>query len=248
MRITVRALAFAALWMMTSSVSQADVIYVDADTSNTTLADGTALVAGTHFLDLTGGGSVASDDLWDLRGFGNGVTVFSSNNSGGGESEDAPELRTTISGLTAGESYDVFSYFWGVDGGLWRGRTDLVAGNGSAPGYNTSHFNGSSFSPMSWITNNVSGGDNPQTVFTYDASLLTEEGNRALYEVSLGVAVADSNGEIQIFVDDLANTSSGNRTWYDGVGFQLNAVPEPSSGLVLIASAMGMFLVRRRQS
>lgn len=219
----------------------ADVIFVDADVnSNTTLADGTAMVDGVHYLV----DNVTSDGLWDVRSFGNNATVISSNNAGG-SNEDAPELRTTISGLVSGETYEIFTYFWGSTRS-WRGRTGLASAGGSLPGYNTNHFAGSSYDPMSWITNNVSGGDNPQTTFTFDSSAMTEEGGRALYEVHLGQVLADVNGEIQVFIDDHPNTNSNNRTWYDGVGYQISSVPEPSSALALTC-VLGVAISRRRR-
>lgn len=230
----------------------ADITYIDADTSNTTLADGTALVDGS--VGITSAG--AADDLWRVRAFGNGASIFESNASG---AEDAVRLRTSMSGLTIGETYDVYAYFWGAGTGLWRGRTSLTDDAGELAGYNAVHFTGSSFSPMSALTSFTANdaGENPGPLWTatggivdpgfFVGTVISEESDRRLYQVSLGQVVA-TGSSIDVYIDDLANTDQSNRTWYDGVGHQLLvAVPEPTSFAVLALGAIGSLVVRRRR-
>ena len=214
----------------------AAVTYVDADVStNTTFADGSPLSNGTGYADPNNDG----DDLWGLRGFGNGSSILQ-----GGIGENAPRLRTTIStGLTVGETYEVFAYFWGAGGsgsdGLWRGRASLTNDAGDLQGYNTVHFSGSSFIPMTAVTS-VSRPDalNLDTLSTADGggienggyfsnTVTTEESDRRLYQLNLGTVVVGGSGSIDIFIDDLADTAQGNRTWYDGVGFELTTPFDP---------------------
>jgi hypothetical protein len=228
------------------------VLYVDADTTNTTLADGTAMVEGSIGYAT---GVTTADDLWELRGFGNGVTIFESNADGG---EDAPRLKTTVT-ITEAGTYDVYAYFWGAiySGGLWRGRTSSTDDAGDLPGYNTDQFAGSSFSPMTWLSVVIEYGGNdglnPGPITTNDASgiedgghfdnsVLISEGNRGLCEVLVGRMTVDAGGLIDVYIDDLANTSSGNRVWYDGVGVAL--VPEPATVVLL---SLGALLLRRRK-
>jgi hypothetical protein len=81
--------------------------YLDADTSNTTFADGTPLVTGTG----TG--------QWHLRSTtGNGGSLFASADI---VAEDAPMLKTTVA-VPAPGSYDVWVNFWGspFPGADWR--------------------------------------------------------------------------------------------------------------------------------
>ncbi|MFK7769516.1 MAG: PEP-CTERM sorting domain-containing protein [Mariniblastus sp.] len=227
--------------------AQADVTYVDATAANTTLADGSAFSFGN---------GTDADDLWNNRGFGNDGGVITSNDNG--NSEDAPRLRTTMSGLVAGQTHDVYAYFWGAGSNQnWRGRASLTDDAGALPGYNTNHFTASSFSPMTYVTSESNDGSiNPGPLSTADAngvenggyfsnSVLTEEQDRRLYSVFLGSVAADGTGNINVFIDDLENTSGANRTWYDGVGFE--AVPEPGSGLVLLITGLAAISTRRRK-
>lgn len=235
--------------VITTGVASAAVTYVDADpTGNTTLADGTAMV-----LDSVGySSSQAADGLWDERAFGNSGSIYQ-----GGIGEDAARLRTQMSGLTVGETYEVYAYFWGA--GIvqtWRGRASLTDDAGDLPGYNTVHFGASSFSPMTYLTSPSAGTENPGPLSTQtggledggyftSSSIIVEESDRRLYQISLGTAVADGSGNINVYIDDLADTSQVNRAWYDGVGHELVAVPEPSTGLL---GAFGLLsLLRRRR-
>lgn len=95
-------IAFAALPALNAAIT-----YVDATSGvsgNTTLASG-----GTFSPPLNG--TTGNDNNWEQRTtFGNGGNIFEA----GGEqaAENAPELKTVISGLTAGYIYTVYAFFW----------------------------------------------------------------------------------------------------------------------------------------
>lgn len=222
-------LALAATLLAASLPAQAT--YVDAVAGgNTTLAD------GSPFTPVIGS-PVGTDNQWTERTFANGGTIFETNGQAGG-GEDGPMLKTTVSGLIPGIGYVIYGYFWSSsdNGAVWRGRA-LVSNTQPSPeipGYNTRHFSTSSFAPMRPLADDsplgTSGYGSLQ--LTRDANgfessghftnqVLLQEGNRWLYQAFLGVHTANGNGEIDVYIDDLANTSNANRTWYDGVGYEL---------------------------
>jgi hypothetical protein len=259
-----------------STVIAGPVTYVDAVINgNTTLADGSPLVSGTHFSAT----STARDNQWNLRTFANGGTIIGSNEATGTAAEDAPMLRTVIDGLVPGASYEVYSYFWGSFNAAWRGRallgdTSLPAPSPELPGYNSVHFETSAFLPMdgsldiegvngfgqapinggiartpgstgSIATNNANIMSVAGDYFTTE--VLIAEGNRSLSQISFGTTQADANGEIWIYIDDLANTANSNRTWYDGVGHRL-VIPEPNTIMIsLVFSAAGLLAIKGKR-
>jgi hypothetical protein len=245
--------ALAAL-LASASLGTATVTYVDASSSNTTNYN-----TGSSTDWYTSAG--AADGLWRERAFANNNTIYETNATGG---EDAVGLVTVVTGLTVGETYSLFAYFWS-DAANWRLKASTTAtppiGDNTSVSFSRSGTATSANAPevpaggrdsgdnlgVTWTgTGTIGGGD---AVWTSDAyftgGVLVGEGNRTLFEADLGTAVADANGDIKIYIDDVANTSSSNRTWYDGVGYE--AVPEPST-FSLLALALGAFFVRRRRS
>ncbi len=227
------------------SGASAQVVYIDADvTTNTTLADGTPLVAGTHYYvtPTSAPSDTIADGLWDVRQFANFGSIISSNN---GASEDAPALRTTITGLTPGEGVAVYAYLWGGSNADWRLRASLIGPNddGTVNGevdtmWSTNYSPNSGINEASFVTQHVTSGANSGPLSTdttgsdpafenggyFSSSIppvMTVEGNRSLYQASLGTTLADSNGEVHVYIDDRAQASAGFRTWYDGVGYEL---------------------------
>lgn len=204
------------------------VTYVDAAPSNTTLSDGTPYQPRPD-------GTNGTDDLWEERPGGNASTVYDSNSEG---PEDAPRLRTRVCQLTFGEEYEVFAYFWAGSNDWWKGRASLVNTSGDLPLYSTNVTGGGDpAAPMTALTKLVTpnNGLNPGPISTssggfenggyFANSVLTETGNLVLYQVSLGVAVANRAGCLEVFIDDFAGGSSEHRVWYDGLGFRVKREP-----------------------
>ena len=219
-----------------SGGAHAAITYVDATTGNTTLANGSTFTPTSYV--TTGSPNSNTDNQWSTRTiFGNNGAVFTTNDSNANPGEDAPTLRTTISGLNAGESYEVFVYFWG-SAATGNGQWDIQAGAtvGSMSTYN--NLNATSLGD-----GYVSDGTVYNTISFNNASpgVMVEEGNRDLFQASLGVLVADGSGFIQVFIDD--NPGNDDRTWYDGVGYEI--VPEPSSALLAGIGLLGLLRCRR---
>jgi hypothetical protein len=168
------------------------VNYVDATAANTTYASGAPLQTSTP-----SSSAGPADSLWHLRtGVGNGGSVLASNESG---AENAPQLKTTVSGLAAG-TYDLFAYFWSDNDEDWR----LLAGLDSANLIDFRRF-GSQYDEAGQF-----------------ASIETTSANSndlLLYRAYLGRAQVADGGSITAYIDDWQSTGTAIRTWYDGLGY-----------------------------
>ncbi|AQT68059.1 hypothetical protein STSP2_01214 [Anaerohalosphaera lusitana] len=208
----------AVLLVCAAGLTQAGVTYVDADLTNTTLADGTAVNV------TTSGSAATANDQWHVRtGFGNGSDVFASH-----ADSDSPVIVTAINGLVAGETYSVSSYFWVAGDGTPGGNQEWDM----SAGLSESGIVGFRYGDATQITDSS----------YFDSSVMLSEGDRRLFEASLGTAVANSAGQIQVFVSDLPGNDD--RTWYDGVG--ASVVPEPAT--LSILGLGGLLIARRRRS
>jgi hypothetical protein len=174
--------------------------YVDADRVNTTLADGSALAA-------TGpaSGRGAKDNTWHERtGFGNGGSLFTSNEYG---EEDAPTLKTTLTGVADG-TYDVFAYFWTDIDEQWI----IEAG----------------FAEDAMVLCEKQGAQQAETG-EFDDTVLTSQGaDWALYRAYVGRTDV-AGGSLSVFIDDFENatTDGQQRVWYDGLGYAEVVVAAP---------------------
>jgi hypothetical protein len=162
--------------------------FVDATPTNTTLADGSAVVA-------TGpaSGQGATDGQWHRRsGYGNGGDVWASSET---TNEDAPTLRTRATGVSGAQ--DVFLVFWSNPNEDWTLQAGFAPGQlrnyqkRGAAGLENAHFT---------------------------APLVTTIGSTRAYSIWIGRATPDAQGNLDVYVDDLAAGQDGtSRTWYDGI-------------------------------
>jgi len=170
------------------------VTYIDADEINTTESDDSPFTP-------TGPSSSpgAADSQWhEYTGYGNEGSTYTAGDSG---TENAPTLKTTISGLSDGTgTYDVFAYFWcdptadwGVRGGFTS--SDLLCFNKQS----SQHAEASGFSG---------------SVEVYDTDVV-------LYRVYIGRKQVSGGASVDVYIDNYDSSFSGNvptRTTYDGVG------------------------------
>ncbi|MCA9237373.1 MAG: hypothetical protein KDA44_17990, partial [Planctomycetales bacterium] len=176
--------------------------YVDATWGvggNTTLADGSTLTPTTN-------------PNWQERtGLGNLGNVL----QGGSDTpnpNEAPVIKTTLSGLTPGQSYTVYTNFWDATGSSWR----ILTGTAE----NSLTLYASPDDAVAGATNGVDA-----DTLTYAAPQpLTEEGNRSLWGAALGSVVANGSGQIVVYVDDTGTTDGDDRTWYDGLTYSTGAM------------------------
>jgi len=169
-------------------------VYVDAThgvNGNTTLSSGATFTPTTN-------------PDWQIRSvYGNGGVVY----QGGSDSPTtAAELKTTITGLTPGRSYQAYVNYWDATGSAWR----ILAGGTSGK---LRLFD----SPRTSVAGATDGLD--PTMLGYGALPLVAEGNRMLWAGDLGRLVADALGRIAVYVDDTGTVDGDDRTWYDGVSY-----------------------------
>ena len=197
--------------------------YADANTGNTTLADGTALVTGS------GAGQ------WHLRTTaGNNGDLLASADV---VAENAPALKTTVSVPGPG-TYDVWVNFWGNPvGGDWRVMTGMATNQMQVyrqmacktvqPGHHNSTL----------ILTNSSGN------FLYQAYA-----GRVTASSSNTVSVfVDDNAT----VTGTTATQAGNtvRTWYDGVSYaKIDTAPPLSIQAVAMSGPTAVTLVWNSQT
>ena len=158
--------------------SNYDGTYVDAAAGNTVALDGTSPWYGT---------STSADGLWLYRSpYANNDTIYSGKSYG----NDAPLLKTTISGLTPGQAYEIDVVYWSADNASWK----IWAGVDAQT------------LMLYDVTNGTQTGG--------------REDNRDEYMGLAGTVTADEFGQVEVFVDNFINSSDSYRTWYDGVVYR----------------------------
>jgi hypothetical protein len=200
-----------------------DFIYVDATSG---AAGNTTLAAGSVFFPPLNG-TTGLDHNWEERTvLGSGGNIIESGGETPGFTEDAPELRTTVSGLTPNATYKVYALFWDPTstGEDWNIRS----GFSSSPGSNTLYSASDSIGDLGGATAAVLASglaySNPPTIFL--------ESGRALLAGLVGTTVADGVGSLSVFIDDMplpARSSVNQRTWYDGVAYAQVIAMNPTS-------------------
>ncbi|MEO5803498.1 MAG: immunoglobulin domain-containing protein [Verrucomicrobiota bacterium] len=185
---------------------QDPLTYVDATPANTLRADGLAFTPTSGTNDGPGG-----DNQWHWRtdaALGNAGTLFTV-----GELtpfvEDAPVLKTTISGLTAG-TYDLFALYWSPVNADWRLQAALdYDGDGSVSNEQMNAFERI--------------GTQASHINEFTGTVLTEQSTNRLYRGYVGRKTIAAGELLDVFVDNLplaTATSSGTRTWYDGIAYR----------------------------
>lgn len=232
----------AALLGLLALPAHAAITYVDAQEGsggNTFATGGTQ--TDTSWIDTTSNTSSPDDENW-MKRFG-GSPGWSQHNGGdviqglvSTESNNLGEITTEVGGLSDGP-YDVWVFFWTqivsdtqnwmIDAGLESGSlTAYSAPDDPVPGTNST------------IPVNADTLD-----FSNAPSVVAAGGNQNMYGVNLGQVEVSGGSDINVYVDKLTGTGSGNRTIYDGVGYEL--IPEPSTALL---GGLGtLFFLRRRR-
>ena len=218
-------------------MSQAVITYVDADF--------TVGTGNTLFAPSAGGGTITTnttdtaDGIWRYRaGFGlsptntaiptgpiatGGTGTIYSGTDNSNPSDNVPRVVTTVGGLAL-NTYDVYIYFWiDQNGSPWRIRAGLEDTVEPLTLFIGSNSITSTDSPISWV------GRDDNT---------TNQGRRLL-QAYLGQVTGTS---ISVFVEDAPAANGNERTWYDGIGYEV--IPEPATMALL---GLGALLMRRKR-
>ncbi|MBB5350051.1 hypothetical protein HNR46_000272 [Haloferula luteola] len=196
--------ATAAFLLAPFTPALAQLTYVDATdgtTGNTSLSDGGVLDAS----DTTGA------TTWrqrDSANFGASATVFEG-------VEPSPEICTRLTGLTPGQTYQVYVHFWDPQSTneAWNIRAGFTSGSLTLFTREAAALTGSTASVLA-----------SSLSFDTAPDLLGPISGRENLAGLLGTRVADVNGEIAVYLDDYGSTDVNYRTWYDGLSYE--AVPE----------------------
>ncbi len=168
------------------------ITYIDATVSNTVLTDGSPLAA----TGPANGSGAANDNLWhEQMSFGNGDGCYM---AGENSTENAPVLKTTITGLQDG-IYDIFAYFWADPDEDWR-----ISGG---------------FSQSDMLVFRRKSSQQAQSV-QFNNSVSMIDGSVALYRAYIGRKEVVGGNSIDVYIDDVPGTKidGSQRTVYDGLG------------------------------
>jgi hypothetical protein len=167
------------------------VSYIDATKSNTEQSDGSAFTP-------TGpsGSAGAADNQWhEYTGYGNGGSCYTAGDSG---IENAPAIKTTISGLADG-TYDVFAFFW----------CDLDEDWGVVAG----------FEPADMLYFSKQSSQQAEaSQFAHTVDVIDIE--TAMYRVYIGRTQVSDGASVDVYIDDYDDSfvNAPVLTTYDGVG------------------------------
>ena len=216
-------IAVAAAILIFNAPAQAAIVYVDAiDGSPGSLGN----TYPTGAVDESAiGWTDNGDGDWRKRStYGNGGVIY----EGGYAGADDPELTTDVTGL-AGGTYDVWVFFWDASGSnTWSIDAGLTSGSLSTYSFDGP---GDTTSPVAAST------------LDFVANPMFTEGDRILYGVYLGQASVSAGTTLEVYVDN-GPIDPDTRTWYDGVGYEANEIPEPAS---LAMGLLGMTLIAGRR-
>ncbi len=167
--------------------------------------------------------SPLQDGLWGRRsGFANNLNftlggdsdILESSGTGSGR-ENSPLIKTTLSGLQAGMYYRLWVVYWSANGQNWCIRAGLDSS--ILPLYD---FTGATGATAGTPTGKTEGDRNELTAY-------------------LGYQAADVEGKLAVYIDDKPSDASQggwyDRTWYDGILYEVYNVPfapSPADGSV----------------
>jgi hypothetical protein len=181
----------------------------------------------------------ATDGRWNFRDAQGHLGIFESPNTGTGTvEEDAPELKTTATGLANG-TYDVFVFFRSENDGTpaddWRVRAGFTSNPGANPLYGRTTAGGATAGSLAL----------PPAITALEFTPGTqpnEDSPQLLFYANIGQFTV-TDGTLSVFIDDLPSVNPNRlalRTWYEGIGYGVEApvleINSVTSGLASTAA------------
>ena len=211
----------------------AEIIFVNATKTNTESANALWTAANPTKTWYAGDSStIRTPPQWRNRDAVEGIfsadeDTYTANPAYGLGTNDYIMIKTTITaadGLVAGQAYNIYLDFatatstnWSIMGGLSPDTIEGFAKSNVTIGANN-HIGADDASGRVTDTGRTTGGIYP------------------VYRALLGVAVANANGEIAVFVDDSDNSTGISpidkyRCWYDGVAYKMIQMDTDGDGI-----------------
>ena len=167
------------------------------------------------------------DGDWENRAFGNNATIFETRV----DAADNVELTTQITGLADG-TYDIYVFFW--DQVTNDTGSNWTISAGFTPGSLTSYS--AAGEPL--VPDTTQQGVTYAGALSFTNTVQTDDTvNRQLFGANIGQVVVSGGSAVNVYIDnytDIVAAGDGNvgdqRTWYDGVGYELAAVPGDTDG------------------
>ena len=161
--------------------------------------------------------TAANDSKWNFRSAQGNLGIFQSVDSTASP-EDAPELNTTLTGLT-NDLYDVYVFFRSESASSndWKVRAGFTSNPGANPLYARTTASGATAGTLA-----LSG----TGALTFSGAPPVEDSPQLLYYAVIGQFNVTS-GTLSVFIDDfpgVAPTPLLGRTWYEGIGFAIPSV------------------------
>lgn len=194
----------AQFWIYTAAIPQRNPSGIALSGANTTFADGTIFQPD---------GDAARSSKWTWRAYGDGHILSSLGPNASTPPVNAKELVTTVSGLEPGKSYRVQVLFWSTTAGGWGVRAGVQYAHGT-------HTN-------AWFDNTGDEVSAANLLPWINQPPLFSESGRTLYAGQAGIATANAEGQVDVFVHGRPATDANQRTWYQGVAVALVAPQHP---------------------
>lgn len=216
-----------------SDVPDGNIVYVDASPDNTLIRK-----SGVYTNWTPGSSHDSVNTNWNQRGFANEGTIITSQGTA-----DHGRLKTSVSNVPLGV-YNVYAYFWALQGGCIIEAALQDNPSGTLPLYDAGDYPDDpdvyvhyldALDALPWGTFSA---PTPSPYYSTEDTLLSNpfntnavqlaDADRRMMQVYLGTVAAT---EFSVYVDEDRANGWPDRVWYDGVGYE-----ELTEGAVVLAS------------